>query len=117
MTIEGLVVHAHHGVLPEEQERGQRFVIDVHLELDLAPAAASDDLADTVDYASLSQRVADVVTGERHDLIETVAGRVLDVCLEDDRVQAAQATVHKPQAPLPVEASEVRVTLRRQRRV
>ena len=46
--------------------------------LDLAPAAASDDLADTIDYGALAQRVAGIVGGEPYDLIEAVAGRVAD---------------------------------------
>ena len=115
VTIEGLVVHAHHGVFPEEKEHGQRFVLDVHLDLDLQAAAATDDLAATVDYGALAERVAHVASEGSHDLIETVAGRVLDLCLEDERVQAAEVTVHKPDAPVPVEVGEVAVTLRRSR--
>lgn len=115
VTIEGLAVHAHHGVLPEEKEHGQRFLLDVSLDLDLAAAAATDDLAHTVDYGALAERVAEVASEGAHDLIETVAGRVLDVCLEDDRVAAAEVTVRKPDAPVSVEVAEVRVTLRRSR--
>ena len=109
------MVHAHHGVLPEEKQRGQRFVLDVHLDLDLREAAATDDLGATVDYGTLAERVAQVAGQASYDLIETVAGRVLDLCLEDERVQAAEVTVHKPDAPVPVEVGEVRVTLRRSR--
>lgn len=111
----GLEVFAHHGVLDHERELGQRFVIDVRLEVDLAPAGASDDLVDTVDYGTLAGRVAARVTDERHDLIETVAERVAEVCLDDARVRAVEITVHKPTAPLPVPAREVAVTVRRRR--
>jgi dihydroneopterin aldolase len=115
VTIAGLVVHAHHGVFAEEKQRGQRFVIDVSLDLDLRAAAASDALSDTVDYGTLAERVAGVATEGSHDLIETVAGRILDVCLEDHRVELAEVTVHKPNAPVSVEVDEVRVTMRRER--
>lgn len=113
--IAGIEVWAHHGVLPHETEIGQRFVVDVGLEVDLAAAASSDHLADTVDYGALAQQVHDVVAGGPHQLIEAVAGRVLDVCLTDPKVTAATVTVHKPYAPLPVTAREVAVTLRRSR--
>lgn len=115
VTIQGLAVHAHHGVFPEEKEHGQRFLLDVSLDIDLARAAATDDLAHTVDYGTLAERVAEVASAGSHDLIETVAGRVLDVCLEDERVEAAEVTVRKPDAPVAVELDEVRVTLRRSR--
>jgi 7,8-dihydroneopterin aldolase/epimerase/oxygenase len=116
ITLEGIEVFAHHGVLAHERDLGQRFVIDVHLDLDLAPAAASDALDDTVDYGVLAGRIARQVADERHDLIETVAGRVAETCLAHAAVVAVEVTVHKPAAPLPVSAREVAVTLRRERR-
>lgn len=115
IVLEGIAVWAHHGLRDVEREVGQRFVVDAALELDLAAAAISDDPADTVDYGPLAERIAAAVTGQRCDLIEAVAGRVLDVCLADERVSAAEVTVHKPDAPLPVSAEEVRVQLRRER--
>jgi 7,8-dihydroneopterin aldolase/epimerase/oxygenase len=115
ITLTGLEVFGHHGALPHERELGQRFVVDVGLDLDLGPASRSDELVDTVDYGRLSAQVAEVVAGDAHDLIETVAGRIADLCLADPRVHAAEVTVRKPNAPLPVVAREVSVTLRRGR--
>jgi 7,8-dihydroneopterin aldolase/epimerase/oxygenase len=115
ITLTGLEVFAHHGALPHEREFGQRFVVDVGLDLDLGPAARSDDLGDTVDYGHLAARVVEVVAGRAADLLEAVAGRVADVCLEDARVAAVEVTIHKPHAPLPVVAREVAVTVRRAR--
>jgi 7,8-dihydroneopterin aldolase/epimerase/oxygenase len=115
ISLVGIEVFAHHGVLDHERELGQPFVVDVHLDVDLAPAAASDALADTVDYGALAGRVAARVADERHDLLETVADRVARTCLADDRVAAVEVTVHKPNAPLPVAARGVAVTLRRER--
>jgi 7,8-dihydroneopterin aldolase/epimerase/oxygenase len=102
ITITGIEVFAHHGVLAHERELGQRFVIDLALELDLAPAAASDALVDTIDYGRLSGDVAEIVAGEPVDLLEAVAGRVADRCLQDPKVEAVEVTVHKPAAPVPV---------------
>jgi len=115
IVLEGIEVWAHHGVLPDERANGQPFRIDVVLELDLEPAATSDQLDETVDYGALAQAVADAASGGPYDLIETVANEVLSVCLVDPRVTAAEVTVHKPKAPLPVAATDVRVTLRRER--
>ena len=116
ITLTGIEVFGHHGVLAHERELGQRFVVDVVLELDLSAAAASDDLADTVHYGELAGDVAAIVAGEPVELIESLAGRVADRCLADPRVIATEVTVHKPAAPLPVVAAEVAVTLRREQR-
>ena len=113
IRITGLRVRGHHGVLPSERRDGQQFVIDVALHADVSET--SDDLADTVDYATLSERLAAVVAGEPVDLIETLAARLADVCLADPRVAAAEVTVHKPEVPLAVTADEVSVTLVRSR--
>lgn len=115
IAITGIQAFGHHGVLPHEREFGQRFVVDVVLELSLAAAGRSDDLADTVDYGALSGDVAAIVAGEPADLIETVAERIAAQALVDERVQAVEVTVHKPAAPVPVVAAEVAVTVRRER--
>ena len=115
ITITGLTGHGHHGVYDVERERGQTFRVDAVLELDTAPAAARDDLALTVDYAELSQRLHALVTGEPVDLIETLAQRLADVCLGYEPVQAVEITVHKPDADLGVPAADVTVAIRRER--
>jgi dihydroneopterin aldolase len=115
IVLRGITAFGHHGVLPHEQELGQTFVIDAELELDLAPAGASDALADTVDYGALSADLAAVVSEERHDLIERLATRLADVCLERPRVEAVTITVHKPHAPVAVPLADVAVIVRRAR--
>lgn len=115
IRLRGIQVWAHHGVFPEERQRGQSFVVDLTLDVDLAEAAASDELGATVDYGELARQVAQAAAGGPYRLIETVAGRVLEVALADPRVRAAEVTVAKPHAPLPVPAGGVSVTLRRGR--
>ncbi|MEV6600510.1 dihydroneopterin aldolase [Actinoplanes sp. NPDC051346] len=115
ISLRGLRVRGYHGVFDFERRDGQDFVIDVDLELDLAPAAASDHVDDTVHYGELAERLAEVVAGEPVNLIETLADRLATLCLDDDRVAAATVTVHKPQAPIPQEFADVAVTLRRTR--
>lgn len=112
-TIEltGLRARGHHGVYDFERSQGQEFVVDVRLRLDLGPAVASDDVADTVHYGELAQRLVEVVGGQPVNLLETLADRLLAVCLSDSRVDEATVTVHKPQAPIPQEFADVSVTL------
>jgi dihydroneopterin aldolase len=114
ISLRGIRSRGFHGVLPAERENGQEFVIDVELEVDTSAAAASDALVDTVDYAGLSDRIADVVAGEPVDLIETLAQRLADVCLADWRVSAVTVEVHKPHAPVAVPFSDISVRIRRE---
>ncbi|WP_306213743.1 dihydroneopterin aldolase [Actinoplanes sp. RD1] len=115
IQLRGLRVRGHHGVFDFERRDGQEFVVDVDLELDLARAAETDDVTDTVHYGELAGRLAEVVAGEPVNLIETLADRLAAVCLADARVTAATVTVHKPQAPIPHEFADVAVTIRRSR--
>lgn len=113
ISVLGIECFGRHGVFDHERREGQTFVVDLTLGVDTRPAAASDDLADTVDYGSLVDRVSDVVTGEPVDLIETLADRVASVCLLDTRVEWARVTVHKPNAPIQATFADVTLTITR----
>jgi len=115
IALRGLRVRGHHGVYEHERRDGQDFVVDVTVWMDLAPAAASDALADTLHYGELAERVAAIVGGPPADLIETVAGRIADDVLADARVRAVEVTLHKPQAPIPLEFADVAVVINRSR--
>jgi dihydroneopterin aldolase len=116
IELRGLKVRGNHGVFDHERRDGQDFVIDITLWLDLSAAAASDDLSDTYDYGVLAQRAAQIVGGPARNLIETVAGEIADDVMTDDRVDAVEVVVHKPQAPIPLDFADVAVVARRSRR-
>ena len=116
IELRGLTVHGRHGVYEHERVNGQDFVVDITVWIDLADAAASDDLADTYDYAALAQLTADVVGGPPRKLIEAVGGEIADRVMDDLRVHAVEVVVHKPQAPIPHRFADVAVVVRRSRR-
>ena len=111
----GIECFGHHGVFDFERRDGQIFVIDLVLGLDTRPAAASDDLRDTVDYGSLVNSVKAAVENDPVDLIETLAQRIANVCLLDERVEWSRVTVHKPDAPIDATYSDVALTITRKR--
>lgn len=115
LVLRGLRARGHHGVLPAERVDGQEFVVDVDLGVDTRGAAASDALADTVDYAVLAAALRDALVNEPVDLIETLAQRLADVCLADPRVHDVVVTVHKPEAPVGVPVDDVSLTITRSR--
>lgn len=115
IELRGVSAPGRHGWFPHEREQGQPFVVDVVLGVDTRPAATSDELSDTVDYSILAERVVDVVEGEPVKLVETLAQRIADVCLENNQVEDVEVTVHKPAAPTTVPVGDVTVTIRRAR--
>ncbi|GGO55062.1 dihydroneopterin aldolase [Streptomyces daqingensis] len=115
VSLRGLRVRGHHGVLEREREEGQIFVVDVELSLDTRPAAEADDLTRTVHYGVLAEEIVSVVEGDPVDLIETLAQRIADVCLAHEPVQEAEVIVHKPDAPITVPFDDVTITIKRSR--
>lgn len=115
IVLRGLEAFGRHGALPEERSVGQRFLVDAVLWLDTRVAAAGDDLAATVDYALLAQRLTALVERESVRLIETLAARLAAVCLDAPPVDRVEITVHKPSAPIPVPFRDVAVTITRTR--
>ncbi|KAK3275418.1 hypothetical protein CYMTET_16452 [Cymbomonas tetramitiformis] len=71
--LRGLLFHGYHGVLPEENVLGQKFIVDLVLSADLQLAGQSDNLENTVNYAEVYKSVKGVVEGPHHQLIESVA--------------------------------------------
>jgi 7,8-dihydroneopterin aldolase/epimerase/oxygenase len=116
IELRGLTIRGNHGVFDHERADGQDFVVDITVWIDLAAAAASDDLADTVDYGALAQRAAAIVGGPARNLIETVAAEVAEDVMTDERVHAVEVVLHKPDAPIPLAFSDVAVVARRSRR-
>ena len=115
ISLVGLRAYGYHGVQPAERARGQQFVADAVLWFDTSQAAAADELSLTVDYGALASRLAEIISGEPVALIETLAQRLAAACLADERVQHAEITVHKPDAPVGVPLRDVTVTIRRSR--
>src|SRR5688572_23229817 len=115
IEIKGVRARGRHGVFEEERRHGQPFIVDLVLERDLASAAASDSLGETVDYGILTQQVAEAITSTRFNLIEALAAHIADIAMTDPTVEAVEVRVAKPEAPINVTFNEVAVVLRRER--
>jgi dihydroneopterin aldolase len=102
VTIElrSLVVFGHHGYLPEERRLGQRFLVDLWVDVD-GDATETDDIDDTVDYRELAGLVREVFAGQERLLLEGLAGAVADGIVERfPSVSRARVRVRKPDVVL-----------------
>lgn len=115
ITIRGMRFLGRHGVLLDERMEPQPFEVDVILRGDLSAPAASDELADTVDYGAVFMLVGEVVEGRSFRLIEALAGAIADVVLSGQPIDDVEVRVRKPKAPLPGAFETVEARLRRRR--
>jgi 7,8-dihydroneopterin aldolase/epimerase/oxygenase len=115
--VNGLVLHAYHGVMPHEGKVGQPFVLDLALEIDLGEASRTDQLKHTVSYELLVKTASEAFCARRYRLVEAAAGAVADAVLDRyPSVRSIRITVRKPHAPIAATFDDVGVTITRARR-
>lgn len=98
ILIEGLNIETVIGVYDWEREISQRLVLDLELAADVRPAAADDDVGQTLDYAAISQRIMDFAAETRFALVETFAERLADKLRKEFAISWLRLTVRKPGA-------------------
>jgi FolB domain-containing protein len=87
--------------------------VNLDLEVDIRPAARSDDVADAVDYSTVAKAVQALVEGIDIPLLERLAAEIARVCLQDERVLAARVRVDKPRAVRTGRSAAVEIVRRR----
>ena len=95
--IKDLLCRAIIGTLPEERVQKQDVIINITLFSDHTPAA-SDDLADAIDYRDIIAPTIELTETSQFFLIEKLALEIMKLCLTDPRVERAIVTVEKPRA-------------------
>ncbi len=116
ILLHGLRFYGYHGLLPGEEENGQRFELDIDVRLAPRPANAADEISATVDYTKLYQTVETHFTQQRYKLIETCAERIADNILSHfPAVNQVTITLKKPSVPVPCICDYFGVRISRQR--
>lgn len=114
IEIKGIKSFGYHGVLESEKVTGQDFYVDVVLEVDLSRASVSDNVADTINYAEVTDLVVREITGDPVSLIEKLAGNIADrIKATYPQAATVSVTVHKPQAPVNAQIKDISVTINR----
>ena len=111
IEVVGVRGFGYHGVLESERRDGQEFSVDIVLGVPLADL--DDDLDRTIDYSVVAERAHAVIVGEPYQLIETVAQRIVEACVDVGPVEFIEVAVHKPSAPISVPFDDVVVRVRR----
>lgn len=116
ITISRLEVYAKHGVLPEENTLGQKFIISVKMFLDLGKAGKNDDLTQSVDYGKVCHDIYLITVNNTFELIETLAYKITVYLLNNYKlIKSVETTVEKPWAPIGLPLDTVSVTVKRER--
>ncbi|KAA0011699.1 dihydroneopterin aldolase [Billgrantia pellis] len=109
VLIESLEVETVIGVYDWERTIRQRLTLDLELATDIRPAAADDDLALTLDYAAISQRIAHFADEHAFSLVETFAERLAQALLAEFPIPWLRLTLRKPGAVPAAAAVGVRI--------
>jgi dihydroneopterin aldolase len=117
MTLHRMEYYGYHGVFEEERKLGQRYYIDLELELDLQGAGLNDDLEQTVNYAEVHVLVKKIVETKSFKLIEALGEHIASALLDTYTViNAVTVKVTKPHPPFDIHFQGVTVELRRTRK-
>lgn len=112
--INNLQFQASIGVFDWEKQQQQTLEIDLELTTDIRKAAASEQLGDTLDYATISEQLIALAQSQHHDLIETLAERMASQLLSDYPLSSLTLTLRKPGAVPAASSVGVRITRHRQ---
>ena len=114
IIIEMLEVFAHHGVLEEEQRKGQIFQVNAVLYTDAHRAGLEDNLFYSIDYGQVCQFITNWMQENTYQLLEAVAEKMSKaILLKYDRVVAIDLEIRKPQAPIPLPFGCISVKIHR----
>ncbi|GGD04524.1 dihydroneopterin aldolase [Thalassobacillus devorans] len=108
--------YGYHGLFPEENKLGQRFYVDLELDVDLEQAGKTDDMNASIDYGEIYQVTKGIVEGEAKKLVEAVAEDVADRLLGAfSKMEGCRVKVIKPDPPIPGHYQSVAIEIYRSR--
>jgi dihydroneopterin aldolase len=108
--------YGYHGVFPEENKLGQRFIVDLDVSIDLKQAGQTDRLEHSVNYGELFGVCQEIVEGKPVKLVETVAEQIAGKILKDfSLVSEVTVKVIKPDPPIPGHYQSVAIEITRSR--
>lgn len=113
ITIQNLEIFAKHGVFPEENVLGQKFILSAVLYTDTRKAGLTDDLKDSIHYGEISHFIKDFVEGHTFRLLESVVEQLArELLLSCSMLQKVDLEIKKPWAPigLPLDTVSIQIS-------
>ena len=110
VLLEGMSFQGRHGVRAAEREKPQEFRVDIEVDCDLSQPGRTDRIEDTVDYTRVRAIAKNVIEGESHNLLESLATKIAERVLQLPNVVAVAVRIAKrPESMLPLDAAAVRI--------
>jgi 7,8-dihydroneopterin aldolase/epimerase/oxygenase len=100
LLLEDVRFYGQHGLTRAEQVVGAWFSVDVELAVDLTSAMVSDEVSTTIDYGLVARRIVEIGTKNRVNLIERLAGMIVEAMLREFPAQQVRVRVRKLTPPL-----------------
>lgn len=117
MVLHRMEYYGYHGVFAEERKLGQRYYIDLEIDMDLSEAGRNDDLTKTINYAEIHELVKQIVENKSFQLIEALGEHIASSLLDTYTIiNALTVKVTKPHPPFDIHFEGVTVELRRTRK-
>ena len=113
IIVRDLEVPAHVGADPDERSTAQPVLISVEMDIDLSPAASSDDLSDTIDYGAVVSAVSEKARSRPFVLLESMAGEIASDLVANFLVREVTVEVGKKKVPVRETVGGVSVRLTR----
>ncbi len=114
ITLKGMQFFGNHGVFPEENKLGQRFIVDAELLMPLDCPGRSDELEDTINYAEVYEKIRLIAETRTYRLIEALAENIASELLQTyTSIQEVTVRVNKPHPPFHIHFDGVVVEIRR----
>ncbi|MDD2216939.1 MAG: 2-amino-4-hydroxy-6-hydroxymethyldihydropteridine diphosphokinase [Eubacteriales bacterium] len=116
IRIINLELYGNHGIFPEENSLGQKFLVSAWLYTDTRTAGLSDDIKDSIHYGEICHKIKDFMHEHTYKLIETVAEKMAEMLMiEYDKLQKISLEIKKPWAPIGLHLETVSISIERQR--
>jgi dihydroneopterin aldolase len=115
LRLHNMTFHAYHGVFPEERVLGQKFQVDVELQLDLRVSGLSDNIQESIDYVQVYRKVQEIVEQQQYALLERLAEEIARSILSCFPAEGVTVSVRKPHPPIQATLDAVEVEISRRR--
>ena len=101
ILMKNLGFYAYHGLLKEESVLGQKFFLDIELDVNTKEAGLTDDMTKSVSYADVYEVVKEIAVNKRFNLLEALAENIANEVLDQfDLVKGIMIRIKKPEAPV-----------------